>query len=82
MLTALSVARDCAMLGPGDRPVFVQVVPPTDTSSAHLLFHYAEHYSRRSLRPSQTEEGEDQVRQWSLSIKVVSRLSSCVLFVT
>lgn len=47
MLTAISVARDCGMIQPGERVIIADAVPPKDFHPAHISWHYTENPAPR-----------------------------------
>lgn len=42
MLTAISVARDCGMIGPQERVIVVDAQPPGGGRAAMILWHYTD----------------------------------------
>ncbi|KAF7669773.1 hypothetical protein LDENG_00124350 [Lucifuga dentata] len=42
MLTAISVARDCGMVGPHEKVIIADAVPPKDLHPASITWHYTE----------------------------------------
>ncbi|KAL2098002.1 hypothetical protein ACEWY4_007209 [Coilia grayii] len=42
MLTAISVARDCGMIGPQERVIVVDAQPPSGGHAAEILWHYTD----------------------------------------
>lgn len=55
MLTALSVARDCAMIGQTDRVALVTVLPPSGNQAARIeyTFDVDKTASKVTSRPQQ-----------------------------
>ncbi|XP_076828883.1 polyamine-transporting ATPase 13A3-like isoform X2 [Brachyhypopomus gauderio] len=45
MLTAISVARDCGLIGCGERVIIAEAVPPTDAQPALIRWHYSHEHT-------------------------------------
>ncbi|KAM6921450.1 polyamine-transporting ATPase 13A3 [Xenentodon cancila] len=52
MLTAISVARDCGMIAPGDSVIIADALPPHDGQAAKITWRYAD-------KPSKTTQLEE-----------------------
>ncbi|XP_047230374.1 polyamine-transporting ATPase 13A3 isoform X2 [Girardinichthys multiradiatus] len=48
MLTAISVARDCGMIAPGDTVIIADALPPHDGQAAKITWRYADKPSRKT----------------------------------